>query len=342
MTTTEEIGSYQHKEVVRYTIRNNYGMEACILNVGGIMSKLMVPDKHGEPGNVVFGFDHFSDYFPNLDHHIGSIVGRYANRIGGASFVIDGKKYFLTPNEGKNTLHGGKENLSKQCWNIASHTYNEMVLNIESPDGDNGFPGKLELKVTISLSDENELILRYDAVSSKDTHVCFTQHSYFNLTGKKDHILDHQLWVNASKITETDNQNIPTGNFTDIASTPYDFEHPRKLDEVLGELPQGIDNNYVINGYINNHIKLNKAAELIHPATGRKMEVFTTEPGLQIYTAQHLHHIQSPYPISKFPAICLEAQHFPDSPNKPEFPSTLLRSTDRYFQETRYRFSIID
>jgi len=315
-------------------------MEAHILNLGGILSKLLVPGRDGKLRNVVFGFDHFSNYVPNLDHHIGSLVGRYANRIGGAAFSINGQRFQLAANEGKNILHGGNNNLSGRFWNATAIDDHLLRLQIESPDGDEGFPGKLDVQVTIAVTDNNELSLQYEAISSRPTHVCFTQHAYFNLSGSPSNVLNHDVWVDAACITETDNQHIPTGNYISVKGTAYNLTKPIAIKDIIQKIPEGLDDNFVLRNDDDASFKTRKVAGLYDPDSGILMEVHTSEPGLQVYTANHLHKIISPFAIPLFPAICLEAQHFPDSPNKPQFPSTLLLPDQIYRQNTRYGFSI--
>lgn len=334
------LGNYQGKPVMRFTIQNKNGMVADVLNIGGIISRLVVPCRHTGFRDVVFGFSDFLNYIPNLDHHIGSIVGRYANRIGGAAFSINGHRYALAANEGNNILHGGKDNLSKRFWKLSDLGENKLTLTILSPDGDQGFPGDLTVRVTFTVSDDNALVLQYEATSTKPTPVCFTQHGYFNLYGSPTSVLDHYVWVDADFITETDNENIPTGKLLPVKDSGYDLGKPVLVKDIIRQLPSGLDNNYVLKQYQEGNYALHKAAGLFEPESGIWMEVFTTEPGMQVYTANHLHKILSPYPIPPFPAICLEAQHFPDSPNKPQFPSTLLLPGQVYRQETRYCFSI--
>lgn len=336
----EQDGTYQQQPVMRCRIQNKTGMCAEVYNMGGIISKLMVPDKNQQLRNVVFGFDDFQNYLPNLDHHIGSIVGRYANRIGGAAFRIDGHRYVLAANEGNNILHGGKDNLSRRFWDMEVLGNNSLTLSIVSPDGDQGFPGTLKVKVTLTVSDDQELILQYAATSSKSTHVCFTQHGYFNLKGSPSSVLEHSVWVNADALTETDQQQIPTGKYVPVSGSVYDLRQPVQIKNIIKNIPEGLDNNFVLNNYSVGKYAIQKAAALSDPDSGILMELFTSEPGLQLYTANHLHKIESPFPIPHFPAICLEAQHFPDSPNKPNFPSTLLLPGETYSQETRYRFSL--
>lgn len=336
----EEIATYNGKPVLRFTIKNHHGLEVQLLNFGGIVTKILAPDRQGTRRNVVFGFDRFEDYLPNLDHHIGCLVGRYANRIGGSSFTIDEHTYQLTANENENMLHGGKDNFSKRFWEVEQDDDSKLVLKIKSPDGDNGFPGNLELNVVVSVNDENELCFNYSAVSDKDTHACFTQHSYFNLSGARKDVLSHFLSVDADYVTENNNQLIPTGNKKDVTGTAFDLRVPKRIEEVIEKMPEGLDDNFVLNGYNENDFALKKVAELYDANSGRLMEVLTTEPGLQIYTANHLHKIEGDFLIPKFPAICLEAQHFPDSPNKPNFPSTLLKKGEVYRQQTSYRFTV--
>jgi aldose 1-epimerase len=336
----EEIAVYKDRPVLRFTIKNHHGLEVHVLNFGGIITKILAPDRQGTRRNVVFGFDHFEDYLPNLDHHLGCLVGRYANRIGGAAFTINGTHYQLTANENNNMLHGGKDNFSKRFWEVEQREENRIKLSIKSPDADNGFPGNLQLDVDMTVTDENELIFDYTASSDKDTYAGFTQHSYFNLSGASRDVLSHFLSVNADFITETDQQLIPTGVLKDLSNTAFDLRMPKRIEEIIQQIPEGLDDNFVLNEFDEKNFSLNKAAELYDANSGRLMEVFTTEPGLQIYTANHLHKIEGDFLVPKFPAICMEAQHFPDSPNKPEFPSTLLRKGETYRQKTVYRFSV--
>ena len=329
------------REIQSYTLKNNRGMEVEIINYGAIITSLRVPDRHGEPGDVVLGFDHLEGYLG--DHpYFGAMVGRVCNRIGNARFEIDGILYPLTANEGKNQLHGGKQGFDKRIWTAVPVTLEDEVcltLGYQSMDGEEGFPGNLMVEVDYSLNDRNELGIRCRAKTDKPTHVNLTNHSYFNMNNCRGTILEHQLFIDAERVTELDGESIPTGNILPVDGTPYDFRKAHAIGNEIKRVDPGYDINYVLS---EEPRELERVASVYDPASGRVMEVLTTLPGVQLYTSNYLQGITGKEGIQygKHSAVCLETQYFPDSPNHPAFPSTLLRPEEEFSSVTVYRFSV--
>jgi aldose 1-epimerase len=329
------------REIQSYTLKNNRGMEVEIINYGAIITSLRVPDRHGEPGDVVLGFDHLEGYLG--DHpYFGAMVGRVCNRIGNARFEIDGILYPLTANEGKNQLHGGKRGFDKRIWTAVPVTLEDEVcltLGYQSMDGEEGFPGNLMVEVDYSLNDRNELGIRCRAKTDKPTHVNLTNHSYFNMNNCRGTILEHQLFIDAERVTELDGESIPTGNILPVDGTPYDFRKVHAIGKEINRVDPGYDINYVLS---EEPRELERVASVYDPASGRVMEVLTTLPGVQLYTSNYLQGITGKEGIQygKHSAVCLETQYFPDSPNHPAFPSTLLRPEEEFSSVTVYRFSV--
>ena len=329
------------REIQSYTLKNNRGMEVEIINYGAIITSLRVPDRHGEPGDVVLGFDHLEGYLG--DHpYFGAMVGRVCNRIGNARFEIDGILYPLTANEGKNQLHGGKRGFDKRIWTAVPVTLEDEVcltLGYQSMDGEEGFPGNLMVEVDYSLNDRNELGIRCRAKTDKPTHVNLTNHSYFNMNNCRGTILEHQLFIDAERVTELDGESIPTGNILPVDGTPYDFRKAHAIGKEINRVDPGYDINYVLS---EEPRELERVASVYDPASGRVMEVLTTLPGVQLYTSNYLQGITGKEGIQygKHSAVCLETQYFPDSPNHPAFPSTLLRPEEEFSSVTVYRFSV--
>jgi aldose 1-epimerase len=330
-----------------YTLTNRRGAEAKIINYGGAVVSLRVPDRRGRLGDVVLGFDDFAGYLAQ-DFYIGVLVGRYANRIANARFRLNGVEYRLAANNGPHNLHGGPRGFDKVFWEArpaASRAGAALELTYLSRDGEEGFPGNLSARVVYTLTDRNELRVDYSATTDKDTVVNLTQHSYFNLAGEgAGDVLGHLLTINAARFTPTDSTSIPTGELRAVRGTPFDFTRPTRIgarinadDEQL-RFGNGYDHNFVVGGRAG---ALRKAAEVYEPTTGRVMEVWTTEPGVQFYTGNYLAVERGkggkPYP--RRTGFCLETQHYPDSPNRPEFPSVVLRKGGRYRSTTVYRFS---
>ena len=331
-----------------YTLRNSKGMEARIATLGGIIVSLKVPDRNGKLDDIVLGFDSIEGY--NATHpYFGTLVGRYGNRIGKAQFTLNGATYKLAANNGPNHLHGGIKGFDKVIWRAKdTPTANGVRLDLSytSRDGEEGYPGTLSTNVSYTLTENNELNIDYDAVTDKDTVVNLTSHPYFNLAGKGD-IQDHRVTINASRFTPTDATLIPTGELKPVEGTPFDFRTPHAVRERIDAAdPQlkhgkGYDHNYVLDKKDPKALEL--AARVHDPVSGRVMEIFTTEPGVQFYTGNSLDGtIKGKGGATYGPrsGLCLETQHFPDSPNKPQFPATTLKVGERYRSTTSHRFSV--
>ncbi len=346
--TSEPFGTTKNGQKVElYTLRNEKGVTAKITNYGGILSSLMVPDKAGKFADVVLGFDKFSDY-ESRNPFFGCITGRYANRIAKGKFSLNGKEYTLVVNNGPNTLHGGKVGFDKKVWSASRvHRSNGVGLELTytSPDGEEGYPGTLKSTVTYVLTNDNALEIEYAATTDKATVVNLTNHSYFNLAGEgSGKITDHVLSINADYYTPTDDNLIPTGEKAEVRGTPLDFTAPTKIgariDSDFKALKQGIgyDHNFVLSG--GHGLKL--AARVKDPKSGRVMEVRTTEPAVQFYSANHMTKMtgcKNGHTYDFRHAYCFETQHYPDSPNHPDFPTTTLQPGDAYQHTCIYKFS---
>jgi aldose 1-epimerase len=329
-----------------YTLTNRNGMEARIMTYGGIVVSLKVPDRHGNLGDVVLGYDTLDGYLKKSEY-FGAIIGRYGNRIGKGSFSLNGKQYTLPKNNGENTLHGGIRGFDKVVWKAKEVRGTQSVglkLSYLSKDGEEGFPGNLSVTVVYTLTNANELKIVYSAVTDKTTVVNLTQHSYFNLAGEGD-ILKHQLMINATRFTPVDSGLIPTGELRPVKGTPLDFTKPEAIGARIGEADEqlkvgkGYDHNWVLN-HTTGTFAL--AARVFEQRSGRVMEVSTTEPGLQFYSGNFLDGSVTGKGGQVYKhryGFCLETQHFPDSPNKPRFPSTLLKPSQNYKTTTIYKFS---
>ena len=333
-----------------YTLTNKNGVEAAITTYGGSLASLKVPDRSGRLGDVVLGFDSVDGYVNNTSY-IGALIGRYGNRIGHAEFKLAGKTYTLAKNNGENTLHGGIKGFNKAVWKakeIPAKDGQALELTYLSKDGEEGFPGNLHIRVIYTLTDSNALKIEYSATTDKETVLNLTNHSYFNLAGPgSGDILGHVMMINADKITPVDSGLIPTGELRDVAGTPFDFRKPTAIgarinaDDEQIKLGGGYDHNFVLNRKPGDPISL--AARVTEPTTGRVMEVWTTEPGVQFYTGNFLDGSlkgKGGINYTKRSAFCLETQHIPYSPNKPKFPSTELKPGQRYHTTTIYKFSM--
>ena len=326
-----------------YILTNRNGMIAKVMTYGAIVTELHVPDKSGKMADVVLGFGNLKDY---VEHNpfFGATAGRYANRIAGAQFTLDGKTYHLFANNGPNTLHGGKIGFDKRIWKAQPNQTpggTGVTFSYLSPDGEEGFPGNLNTTCTYTLGDDNSLRIEYTATTDKPTVVNLTNHSYFNLAGEgSGEILDHVLTINADQYTAADDQLIPTGKIEPVKGTPLDFTRPTPVGSRMKQMPGGgYDNNYVLNGPAG---KLSFCARVKDPRSGRVMEVMTTQPGVQLYTGNFLDGNVvgiSGKPYIRHAALCLETQHFPDSPHHPSFPSTELRPGQKYEHVTVWKFS---
>ena len=330
-----------------YTLTNAHGMEARIMNFGGILLSLRVPDRQGNLDDVVLGYDRLESYFIN-GPHFGSIIGRYANRIANGKFSLDGADYTLPKNNGPNTLHGGVKGFDKVMWSAESQETPKavaLVLRYTSVDEEEGFPGNLHAKVTYTLTDSDQLSIDYEATTDKATPVNLTSHGYFNLAGQgKGDALAHELTINGDHFTPVDKNLIPTGEFRSVKGTPLDFTKPTPIgariavhDEQM-ELGNGYDHNFVID---RRRAGLELAARVYEPSSGRVMKIYTTEPGVQFYSANFLDGSTGKQgrAYKKHDAFCLETEHYPDSPNHSAFPSTILRPGQTYHSQTVYEFS---
>ncbi len=323
-----------------YTLTNAHGMKAKIISYGTIITELWAPDRNGKLDDVVLGFDNLNDYLK--DHpFFGAIAGRVANRIARGRFSLDGKEYQLATNNGPNALHGGIKGFDKAVWKAeVSPRGDEVKFSYVSKDGEEGYPGNLTAHVSYQLTDKNELKIHYEATTDKATPVNLTNHSYFNLQGvTPDDILNHELMIAADKFTPTDDTLIPTGELKPVKGTPFDFTTPMPIGSRIDQVKGGYDVNYVLRG---GGKSLALAVRAHEPKTGRVMEMYTTEPGVQFYTGNFLDGTLKGIggvTYQKHHGFCLEAQHFPDSVNHPNFPSVILRPGQTYTQTTVYKFS---
>lgn len=341
--TAEHFGSIDNQEVIRYSLVNNAGMTVKILNYGAIITSIIVPDRNGQKGDVVLGFDSLSGYLQKNNPYFGALVGRYGNRIAHAQFNLDGKTYKLAANNGANTLHGGLRGFDKVVWKAKSLPGDSVIslrLEYTSSDEEEGFPGNLNSIVVYTLTQDNELRIEYSATTDKATPVNLTNHSYFNLSAGRDSTnLNQALEIHAGRYTQVNKELIPTGKLPLVKSTPMDFTVPKKIGTDIGKVKGGYDHNYVLDKKGN---ELVLAVVAYDSTSGRVMEMFTTEPGVQFYTGNFLDGSlrgKRGKRYCKYAGFCLEAQHFPDSPNQPSFPTTILRPGEEYHQTTIYKFS---
>jgi len=331
-----------------YSLTNANGMEVDITNYGGIITSIIVPDKDGNMGDVALGFDNLDDYMKKSPY-FGCIVGRYGNRIAKGKFTLNGKTYTLAVNDGPNHLHGGIVGFDKVIWDakeVRGGDYVGLKLSYLSKDGEEGYPGNLSVTVTYLLTNDNEIKIQYEATTDQPTVCNLTNHTYFNLAdGGASSILDHELMIDADSITAIDETSIPT-QLMPVAGTPFDFRKPKKIgldinnDDPQIKNGQGYDHNFVLNGKSGT---LRLAARAVDPSTGRVLEVLTEEPGIQLYTGNFLDGsiTGKEGKVYKYRnGFCLETQHYPDSPNQPDFPSTVLNPGEKYQTTTIYKFSV--
>ena len=330
-----------------YTLKNSANVRVRIMTYGGTVVSLQVPDRDGILGDIVLGYDTLDGYLKNSPY-FGSLIGRYGNRIGKGRFSLDGKQYQLPKNNGENTLHGGIKGFDKVVWKATEVRSNDGVglsLTYLSKDGEEGFPGNLSVKVVYTLTNNNELRIDYSGATDKTTVVNLTHHSYFNLAGEGN-ILQHELMMNAEQFTPVDAGLIPTGELRNVKGTPMDFTKPTAIGARIDQqdeqliLGKGYDHNWVLK--TNNTGNLSLAARVYEPRSGRVMEVSTTEPGLQFYSGNFLDGTitgKGGQVYKQRSGFCLETQHFPDSPNQPRFPSTVLKPGQQYTSSTIYKFS---
>ena len=331
-----------------YTLRNPKGAEATIMTYGGIVATLKVPDKDGQFGDVVLGYNNLDDYVKNSPF-FGCLVGRYGNRIAKGQFTLDGKTYTLAINNPPNSLHGGPTGFDKRVWKVVKADVGPdgpcLVLNYLSKDGEEGYPGNLNVTATYTLTQDNALRLDYTATTDRDTVCNLTQHSYFNLSGKGD-ILGDLVYINADTFTPVDKTLIPTGAIQPVEGTPFDFRQPTAIGARINNPDEqlifggGYDHNWVVNKPMG---QLGLVARVVDPQSGRVLEVYSTEPGVQFYTGNFLDGTivgKGNWVYQKRNAFCFEPQHYPDSPNHPEFPSTELKPGETYRNTIIYKFSV--
>lgn len=328
------------ENVQLYTLRNNSGIVAKITNYGGTITELYVPDREGKLANVVLGFDNLKQY-EQEQPYFGAIIGRYANRIANAKFSLDGREHTLFANNGAATLHGGKVGFNRRVWKASPGKDKDKVwlkLSYTSPDGEEGFPGKLKTDVTYELNNDNSLVILYRATTDKATPISLTNHSYFNLSGAgSGDVLDHKLEMHASNYTPVDDKLIPTGEIAPVKGTVFDFTTEHCIGERISKVPGGgYDHNFVLD----EGDKGGEVIALTDPKSGRKMTVHTTLPGVQLYTSNFLDGSLKGNggTYNKHGAVCLETQLFPDSVHHDNFPNAILRPTEEWFSVTRYTF----
>jgi aldose 1-epimerase len=336
--TTKPFGNFENKAVTAYTLSKERGMQVTVINYGATITQIITPDREGIAGNVILGFDSFDGYIQNGHQFHGCAVGRYANRIANSKFILDGTAYQLASNHKNFCLHGGIKGFTKVWWDIEELDDCSLKLTYLSKDGEEGFPGNVHIELIYRLSSENELIMDYTAHTDKPTPVNLTNHCYFNLSaGKEPTILNHELAIFASQYTEADENLVPTGQLAFLENTPMDFSSTKAVGKDI-QLAGGYDHNMILNN------PGGKAAELFDPASGRFMEMFTTEPAVQLYSGNALHFDNkannTKSSFIQYAGLCLEAQHYPNSPNEPSFPNTILRPGEQYRQTTSYKFSV--
>ena len=334
-------------EVQLFTLTNANGVKATITNFGGTLTSLLVPDKNGKMGDVILGFDNVSGYqsheFLKSGPYFGALIGRYGNRIRGGKFTLDGKKYTLATNNGANTLHGGKVGFDKVVWQAepgSSAEGQNLKLTYVSKDGEEGYPGTLNVAVVYTLTADNALKIDYTATTDKATVVNLTNHAYFNLNhGAGKDILGHEVTLPADRYNVVDTGLIPTGELRPVKGTPFDFTAPHAIGERIAQVPGGYDHNWVLSTPTGQHA----AATVYEPTTGRTLEVTTDQPGIQFYTGNFLDGTlkgKGGTVYGKNAGFCLETQHFPDSPNQPNFPSTVLKPGETYHSVSTYKFGV--
>jgi len=344
-SSSKPFGTADGKAVSLHTLKNSKGSEAQIMNYGGIVTSLKVADKSGSMRDVVLGYDNLEGYI-KATPYFGCLVGRYGNRIANAKFSLNGQEYTLAKNNGENSLHGGVKGFDKVVWDVVKATDNSLTLSYVSKDGEEGFPGNLSVTAVYTLTEDNGLSLEFTATTDKDTHCNLTHHSYFNFAGKGD-ILGHVVQINADKFTPVDGNLIPTGELRPVKGTPLDFTAPTAVGARINQsdeqltLGKGYDHNWVLNK--------TKAGALTHAATvteassGIKMEVWTTEPGMQFYSGNFLDGTitgKGGWTYAFRNGFCMEPQHFPDSPNQAAFPTTVLKPGQTYKNTIIYKFSV--
>jgi aldose 1-epimerase len=329
------------KNAKLFTFDNGNGIKVEISSFGGLITKLMVPDKDGKSENIVLGHDKLEGYDSN-NGYLGASVGRYANRIANGKFELDGNVYQLATNNGNNHLHGGLIGFHRKHWEaemVESENSMKVKMNYLSPDGEEGYPGNLKTTLTFELTADNKLLVEFESETDKSTIVNLTQHGYFNLSALNEDVLGHELVIHASKYTPVNDELIPTGELAPVTGTAFDFNQPHKVGERIAQVPGGYDHNYVIKEKHDG--ELVKMAEIYHPGSGRFMELYSDAPGVQFYSGNFLDGNINAGGIAytKHMGMCLEPQVFPNSPNEPTFPSARLNPGEKYKHRIEYHFT---
>jgi len=334
-------------DVYLITLKNDNGVSVSITTYGAIITSVMTPDKSGKPENIVCGFDHLKNY---LDEkylgsypYFGALCGRVANRISKGKFTLEGVDYQMAVNNGPNHLHGGLIGFDRRNWKyelLKSESKTGVLLSYLSPDGEENYPGNLEITCLYSLNNDNELSIDYHAITDKTTIVNLTNHSYFNLTAGKENIMGHELLIPATTMTELDDM-IPTGNIVPVSDTPFDFGKFKKIGRDIGQLETGFDLNYVLD---NETGRLMFAGCLREEISGRQVEVYTTQPGIQLYTGYWIPELEvdGRKMFGSYSGVALETQHYPDSINHPSFPTVVLHPGEAYHEQTVYKFMLLE
>jgi aldose 1-epimerase len=341
--TEKPFGTFNNEAVTEYTLTNANGMQVSILNYGGTVTKILTKDKDGNFGDVILGYDSLAGYLQTGNPYFGCLVGRYGNRIAKGHFTIDTTTYTLAQNNNGQSLHGGLKGYDKVMWKAEKQAGDSSLkLTYLSKDGEEGYPGNLSVEVIYTLTAENGLKIEYSATTDKATPVNLTNHCYFNLSAGKDStILDQVLMLKADKFTEVDSVLIPTGKLPDVKGTPMDFTTAKAIGKDIAAVKGGYDHNWVIS---RSGAGLESIATLYHAGNGRFMEVFTTEPGIQFYSGNFLDGTLTNTKGGKkyvlHAGLCLETQHFPDGPNQPSFPNTILKPGEKYTHTSLYKFSV--
>jgi aldose 1-epimerase len=337
--TKKDWGEVDGKKVYLFTLENSKGTIVTISNYGGTVTSFVTPDKNGNKSSIIVGFDSLQPYL-RQPPYFGALIGRYGNRIGDSKFSLGGMTYKLAANNGKNHLHGGIKGFDKVVWDAAvpNDSIPSLTLKYLSKDGEEGYPGNLSVTVQYLLTNDNELKIEYNAETDKATPVNLTNHSYFNLSGDISNIvLNNRLMIDADNYTPVDSTLIPTGEIKSVKGTPFDFTAPKTIGQDIDSVKGGYDHNWVLN---KKDTSIQKVAVLSDPISGRFLEVYTTQPGIQFYTGNFLDGKfinRDGRPLKQHTALCLETQHFPDSPNKPNFPSTILKPGEKYHTVTVYK-----
>ena len=339
----ESFGKAGGREVFLYTLTNVQGTKVSITNYGGIITSIVVPDRQGKMGDIVLGYDTLEQYIANSPY-FGAIVGRYANRIAKGRFTLNGREYHLAVNNGKNSLHGGLKGFDKVVWEpgpVRDSSKAELELTYLSKDGEEGYPGNVKVRVVYTLNDHNELTTLIEAETDKPTPVNLCNHTYFNLSEADTNILGHILTLFADQYTKVNDELIPTGELPQVRGTAMDFNNSNSIGERIAKVRGGYDYNFVLKKKPG---ELSMAAQLYDPRSGRQVEVMTTQPGIQFYSGNFLDGTirgKDGKIYKQHYGLCLETQHFPDSPNQPSFPNTILKPGTKFSEKTVYRFSVL-